>query len=225
MNIKFILLTIAAVLNIVIGLLIIKKNYKHPGNVYYGLTCLTGGLWVMSMGLLHSLQDLAVLNIILNITVIFSVLPPLFYLLFVISFPYHMYFYVKQLWFGLPPLLLIILVATGVFSVENIYLSGGRLIEEVNFTNYLFYAIYFFTYIFIGFYLLIKKYLKSEGIHKIYLQYLIFGTIITFLITTFFSIILPLVNGYFYDWYSPLFTLINFIIIGYLIFIKPKILR
>jgi hypothetical protein len=221
MDLKNLILIIVAIFNLFLGLLIISKDHKNYSHVYFGLMCVFGGLWTMFMGLLNSITDIRILETyILKFTWICSIFPPLFYILFSLNFPYNIKNQFKLLWLYLIPGLLIFLSLLNSFQVETIYFENNRLVEKTIFDNYLIYAVYFFGYLLVGFFLLSKKYFSESGINKIRIKYILASTFITFLVVTLFSIILPLVNKYFYDWFSPIFTLINFIIIGYLIFLK-----
>jgi len=221
--INIVLLIIVPFLNLVIGFWIIKMNSKLASNVFFGLLCISAAFWTLGMGLLHFLTDFYILEVyILKLTVIFSALIPMFYLMFATAYPFETKIFSRRLYLITIPLIIIILVALDYFRVENIYFEQGRLIEQVVFKNYVIFAIYFFSYLALGFYFLIKKYFTLASIYKKNVKYILFSTLITFLVVTFLSIILPLVNKYFYDWYSPIFTLINFTVIAYLIFCKPK---
>lgn len=223
MDIKNLILIIIALPNIFLGLLIIIKSPKIPGNIYFGLTCIVGGLWALLMGLLHTINDINILNTyILRSTVFFSILVPLFYFLFSINYPFRFKNQNNLLFVYLVPFILSIITLLGFFNVEEIYFENEKLIEKTNLNNFFIFAIYFFVYILIAFSLLLRKYFNLMGIHKIQIRYILISTFITFFIVILFSIILPLINRYFYDWFSPIFTLINFIFIGYLIFLKPK---
>jgi hypothetical protein len=221
MDLKNLILIIVAILNVFLGILIIAKDNKNLGNIYFSIMCFSGGLWTIFMGLLRIITDINILeSYILKLTWEFSILPPLFYLLFSLNFPYKYKNQLKLAWLYLIPITLIILNLLNIFRVESIYFENNRLVEKTIFNNYLMYAVYFFGYILAGFFILAKKYFSETGINKIRIKYILWPTLITFIIVTLFSITLPLVNKYFYDWFSPIFTLINISIIGYLIFIK-----
>jgi len=225
MIVKFVITYIIAFLNIILGVFIYTKNRKSLGNIFYCLLCVFGGLWAVSMALFLIIRDPFIINNIINRAVYFSgIFVPLFYLLFAYNFPYKLNkfsnSFIRLLY--IIPSILGIIVLIGVFKTEIIEVSGGSLVHYTIFQNYLIYTIYFFLYVLGGLAILLNKLTKDIGVYKTQILYIIFATILTFIIIGIVSFLLPLMNNYTYDWLGPIFTLIHFMVVGYLIFIKSR---
>jgi len=216
---KIIILGVVALLNLLLGFFIIKRNRLSRFNLYFGLLCISGGVWTALMVSLHLFASLTALDWILRLMVVVSTLMFLLYLLFSIEYPYP--FSLKRPWLiYIIPTVLIILEILGFFPVERISFSGGRLVEQTIFSNYIIFSGFYIGYLLLTFYILFKKFFTSSGLQRLQLKYILISSGTTFIIMTFLSVIMPLVNGYFTDWFSPIFTLINVVFISYWIYYK-----
>lgn len=218
MSYKIIILGVVALLNLLLGFSIIKRNRLSRFNLYFGLLCISGGVWTALMLTLHLLTFLVGLDWVLRLMVADSAVMFLLYLLFAIEYPYP--FPIKTKWLITLPCILIVLAISGFFPVEKLFFDGGRLVEQTILRNYIIFSCFYIVYLLLTFYILFKKFFASSGLQRMQLKYIIISSGITFIIMTFFSVIMPLVNGYFTDWFSPIFTLINFIFISYWIYFK-----
>jgi len=219
MNYKIIILFIVALLNLLLGSLLIKRNRLSRFNLYFGLLCISGGIWSALMATLHLVISPIGLDWILRLMVAISTLMFLLYLLFAIEYPYP--FSIKKRWLiFILPFALIVLAVSGFFPVEQLSFSDGRLIEQTIFSNFIIFSCFYIVYLFLTFYILFKKFFASSGLQRLQLKYILLSSGTTFIIMTFFSIIMPLTNGYFTDWFSPMFTLFNLIFISYWIYFK-----
>ena len=227
MSVKFIIAIIISLLNIFLGLIILRKNYKNPSNIYYCALCVSGGLWAIIFASYLIINSQILFDYFIRATYI-CVLVPLFYLIFVYHYPYRLWVYPEWLirLIFIIPSLLVFFIFSGILRLEEVVNIDGLLKAKTIFPNFLFFVIYFFIYIIWGIVVLFKKFKRIEGVYKINIKYLITATGLTFLLTGLINVILPLLFGtFFLDWLGPIFTLINFVIIGYLIFIRPKVLR
>ena len=216
---KIIILGVVALLNLLLGFFIIKRNRLSRFNLYFGLLCISGGVWTALMVSLHLFASLTALDWILRLMVVVSTSMFLLYLLFSIEYPYP--FSLKRPWLiYIIPTVLIILEILGFFPVERISFSGGRLVEQTIFSNYIIFSGFYIGYLLLTFYILFKKFFTSSGLQRLQLKYILISSGTTFIIMTFLSVIMPLVNGYFTDWFSPIFTLINVVFISYWIYYK-----
>jgi len=219
MSYKIIILGIVALLNLSLGFSIIKRNRLSRFNLYFGLLCIAGGVWTALMLSLHLFVSLAALDWVLRLMVVVSTLMFLLYLLFSIEYPYP--FSLKRPWLiYVIPTVLIILEILGFFPVERLSFVDGRLVEQTIFSNYIIFSGFYIGYLLLIFYILFKKFFASSGLQRLQLKYILISSGTTFIIMTFLSVIMPLVNGYFTDWFSPIFTLINFVFISYWIYLK-----
>jgi len=205
MEIKFIVTIIIALLNIFLGIFILQKNYKNPGNLNFALMCVSGGLWAMLMAFLYFIDNNQLLIYALKGTYAFAILVPLFYLLFAYHYPYRLWNY--------PPWLTKAMVAVPI-ALAVCFISG-----LLNFQDFfIMFGLYFFAYVLWGLVILFKKLRSIEGIYRINLKYLIAGTMTSFIITGAVSIILPLFGNFTYAWLGPIFILIPCVVASLLIF-------
>jgi len=227
MSIKFIIAIIIALLNIFLGLIILRKNYKNPSNIYYAGLCMSGGLWALFQSLLFIVNSQLFLDFVYKCIYIFAIFPPFFYLMFTYHHPYKLWVYpqwlIKLIYFL--PLAYFCLILFGFMDFNVVRFINGTATQNIIFNNFLFFTIYFFFYIVWGILILFKKFKNTERVHRIHIKYIIMATVITFIITGIVNVIMPLLDNFTYDWLGGFFILINFICIGYLIFIKPKVLR
>ncbi len=222
MEIKFIATIIIALLNIFLGIYIFKRNSSNPGNRNYAGLCISGGLWAIFMALLYFINNNQFAYFFLKGTYIFAILPPLFYLLFAYHYPYRLWNYppiiIKSILFL--SVILELFFVSGLLDLQSAKWVNGVLEQNVFFNDFLLFAIYFFGYVFWGLVILIKKFRRIEGVYRIRVQYLIIATILTFIIIGIISIVLPLFNNFYYDNLGPIFILLHFAVVGYLLFYK-----
>lgn len=224
MEIKFIATLIIALLNIFLGVFIYRKNRQNPGNINYAGMCVSGGLWALSMAALLLVSSQGQLDIVAKLTYIFGMLPPLFYVMFAYHYPYRLWVYPKfliRLIYTIA-LALILFSSLGTINFEISVFNNGVYTQQSVWPGFLIFAIYFFAYIIWGLFILFKKFHRIEGIYRINIKYLIAATFSTFIITGTTSVILPLLWTFAFDWLGPIFTLVHFTIVGYLIFIKSR---
>lgn len=226
MSIKFIILLIASILNAVIGILVIKKNYKNVSNVYYGCLCISTSVWALGMSLIHLSTSIFFLNnIVVRLIYIPAFLIPLFYFLFAYQFSYikpsYLDKYLKII--ILIPVILVILVCVGVLKVESFRFINDSLSEISLFPDYIILIIYYCLYIITSLVILFNKYSQSTGIVRAQLKYIILATLTTLVFSFIVCLFFPLFNNFAYDWLGPIITLINVFIIAYYTFYKsPK---
>jgi hypothetical protein len=223
---KIILLFIASLLNLVLGLFIIFKNYKNKINLYYGLLALGTFLWSLGMSLIHItfFNEWALNELIIRLIYIPAFLIPLFYFLFVLHFPYKTKLFFQNLVkpFIFISVVLTFLVILGILKPELLKLDNNIISQTSASPDYLILMIYYFVYILTSIIILFKKYFESAGVIKNQLGYVIIATLLSFILILVVSIVLPILNNFKFDWLGPLFTLINFFIIGYFV-IKSEI--
>jgi len=225
MIIKFVVIFISGLVNIILGFFIFKKNSKNPINFWYFILCLTGGGWGIVKAVQLSWMNIFwVEHLIIKLTFIFGILAPLSYLLLAYNFPYKLKAYGKKIIFLVYffPWLLVFLVMTGALKKENDFIFNNVLYREINLFDFSIFAIYYFVYVFLGFFILLKKYLSANNIYRPQIKYLMIATVGTFLTTGFVSVILLLFNNFAYDWLGAIFLLIHFGVAAYLIFYKPS---
>ena len=221
MGIQNIIILIISLLTILLGFLILRKNYKNPSNVWYFLMCFFGGSWGVMKAIELSLMNVYWHDLVFRFVMLFGTLAPLAYFMLA----YHFVYKIR----GLPKILLYFIFLIGlILSVLNLARTlrhvEATIIDGVLYSDFLIFAVYFFIYIFLGLIILFKKYSASEGVSKGQIRYLMVGTTLTFLTTGIVSVIFLLFNNFTYDWLGAIFLSIHLLVIGYFIFIKPRII-
>jgi hypothetical protein len=226
MNTLNIIILLASVSTIFIGFLVLIRSYKNPSNLWYFIMCFFGGLWGLMKVVQFSVMDVYWHDLLISrLVMFFGALAPISFVMMTHYFGYkldkpsrkNIYFIVFIAG------IVAILNLLGILRHADISIVDDNLHREIIFGDFLIFALYYFIYIFFGFYILLKKYFTSEGVTKIQIKYLIYGTVGNFLTTGVVSIILLLFNNFSYDFLGPIFLLVNFFFIGYLVFIKPKL--
>jgi len=97
-----------------------------------------------------------------------------------------------------------------------------RNMEVTQMANYSIFSAVFGLLVLLSFVQLIVKYRKAEGYNKRLIKYVIWGTALTFVLATITNLIPSFWNTFGTYWMGPLFSLINFSVIAYLVFYKPS---
>ena len=160
MDIKFYLTIVIALLNIFLGLFILRKNPKNPSNYNYAGLCISAGLWAISIALIFVAKDVYTFELLIKVNYFFGILAPLFYVVFAYNFPYRKKLYPKMtpyLIYGIP-VIQIILVLSNVLKMEIVVDNGNMIFSSVIFNDFLIFTVYFFAYVILGFFILLNKY-------------------------------------------------------------------
>lgn len=219
---KAIITLIVALLNIIIGIIIFRKNPKNKSNIYYAALSISAGLWSLSMAALaYSNRTWEAAN---EWAYIFGILPPLFYLLFACHYPYQLSerpkFLLPLIYFV--PVVLLLSGIFGIIDFISVTVVDGVYVEKAIWPGSLIFTVYFFIYILLALIVLFKTAGKVEGIYKSNIKYIIILTLSNFIITGTVSVFLPMINIAAYDWLGPISTLINVIFIGHLLFFRNR---
>jgi len=118
------------------------------------------------------------------------------------------------------PLIVEVLFLSNILNLQDAFIQNGVLQQVVHFKDFLIFSIYFFSYILWGLIILIIKIRRDPGFYRGRIGYLMGATISTFIITGIINVILPLLGEWSYDSLGPLFILLHFIVVGYLLFYK-----
>ena len=150
-----------------------------------------------------------------------AVIPPIF-LFFSNYYLYPRYLITEYkfiLWI-MPFLCITVVIFHPTFFIEQAVQYDWGIDASVKFLGHLFYVIYFLIYLFIAYGILFEKLKKSEGINRGLVKIVIIGTIISYLVGIFFDLALPILGNYHYIYLGPYFTLVTFLFLVYLLFIK-----
>jgi len=223
MDIKNIILIIVAALNFLLGFYILFKNVKNKVNLYFGLTIVCTGLWTLAIAIFYSIENVTFLYLWAKVFYSSGALIIFFFLLFSINFPFSLRVNsLSKLLFALPLLVVLFSVLYPKLLIKDIFFETPdfHYILEDLFWQMTFF-IYFLVYLGISYYFLMKKFVKSEGLIKSQLKFVLLIMPFAFLSGIIFDIILPLYRIYYLDWLGPIFSLIVLSGISYLLFFKP----
>lgn len=196
MIIHGIILLIVAVLELWLGLYILFRSPRDPINKSFIL--LTGAilLWVISNALIAFISNLVIVELLFRLAYVGGVFIGLFFLLFTAYFPYRTFQVPKRTMFfiALPSLAL-----SFVLLFSDSIMSGLTVVRGVNVAKleplFVLYLIYFLVYFIWTFLILYKKFIRSDGIHRWQLKYVLLSTTIPFAISLVTDVILPWISG------------------------------
>jgi N-terminal 7TM region of histidine kinase len=216
MWIKFSILMFVALINIILGFLIIFKNKNNDkSKLYFSLMCFSAGLWSLVSALIQIISNVPYYIWVDRFIYVFTSFSVLSFLFFSYEFPYRIKRILSLLkyFFIIITFLMILLVLSNKF-ILGVYYYNGSLYQLENKGLNLIYGLYFIILLTYSYYLLFYKYFKSQGINKSVLKYLIHSTLIPFILSVLFAWYLPYIGKHYLYWIGPVFT----IIMNYLIF-------
>jgi len=220
MDTQNILLLIITGINFVLAATIYFRNYRGHVNIAFGLTIFAAATWTFEIYMFRSVTDLNQAIIWAKAFYLTANLIALFFLFFAISFPYPIFTSLtKRLLIIFPTIIIVVLVFIPHVIVEDVVIQTWGKEVRLN-SGYFIYIAYFISYVIWAYSILLKKFLKSEGIIRDQLKYTIFGTIIGFIFGTIFDLLLPLFGNYKLISIGPYFTVFASFFIYYFVFFK-----
>ena len=216
---KFGILVFISLLNIILGLLIFKKNSaKQKFLNYFGLMCVITGIWTISIGASLLIKNVNIYKHLVKLFYISATCIFIFFTLFAEEFIYKIYKkntyrYLMLIIF----LIFLILIMSNQFCVDT-YTDKYGLHEIENKTIHLLYGVYIIMLSFYSYYILFLKFISSNGINKNILKFIITGTMFPLVIGIYFDWYLPQIGKHYLDWIGPIFTAIMNLSITYLLF-------
>lgn len=218
---KFGVLLISGLINLVIGIIIFSKyKMREKSTRYFGLLCISALLWSINICLILVIKNNNIYKILGNLTYTTGTLILINFFMFSIHFLYTTK--IKSLM--LFKILLLILSAITFYilfsntMVSKIYIENNQISYIPNTILHLTYGILFSVILLYTYYILIKKYISSQGINKKRISIVIFGTAISFILGFYFDWYLIHINIFQFFWLGPIFTLIMNLSIAYLLF-------
>lgn len=220
---KFGILLLICMLNLILGIFIIKKNKTKQESIkYFLLLCFSAFCWSLNIGLIAIVtQDLSY-RIIANFTYFTGNMILISFFMFSKTFPYYIKNRLQQI-FNFLLLLLSTLTIYILFSnkmVENIYIKSNQISYSPNQNLHLAYGILYLVILIYSYHNLLKKYISSSGINKERILIVIVGTITSFIFAIYFDWYLIHINQFNFFWIGPIFILIMNFSIAYLLFKK-----
>ncbi len=220
MDVKSFILVVAFLANIFLGLaLLVKgKKSKNRASFIYGITAWAVALWTLSMIIYRlSGENLSVFWCkVLYVSAIF--IPPIF-LYFTFNYLGKKISFLKRLiLIVLPTLTIIYLTIKGDYIIKDVIIRYGKEKEIVFGKFYLLYAFYISIYFLWPLLNLFFRYKKAEGISRVQLRYMFYGTFVSILFGCLFNLILPWLGDFRFNWLGQIATLIMVFSISYAIF-------
>lgn len=210
-------------LNVGMALLIWLRNPRNKINISFGVTVLMLAGWIFGVAMFREATtefSAWLWTWMQNGMGSFLVVP---FFLFSLYFPYQS-FILKKWHIALIVLSLIVVtyvVITPGAWVAKINLKPHANDYVLNMIGLAYFNLHFFFYLIFTFYILIRKYVVSEGVFKNQLWYLLWGTGIMAFFGSIFSSIYPLVTQTLGPyWIAPYFSLPMIIVLSHLIFKK-----
>ena len=212
---------LVALINIVLGLIILLKNKsKNKASLYFSLMCFSAGLWTISLSLMLLDVSKSLYIFFVKGNYLFSTGIFVSFLFFCIEFSYK----VKKILLAKYLTILLIIFTLYIFLTnslfQNIYYNDGKWSYDSNIFIHLTYGIIFAIMLIYSYYLLFCKYKNSQGVNRNSLLFVIIGTFISFLAGIYFDWIVLYVNQYYLFWLGPIFSLFMTFSIAYLLFKK-----
>lgn len=209
-------LFLVSVLNAILALVILSRNFRSQVNVYFSLYIFGIVFWALGLGMYYITSSyegtLFWVQVYYNAANVIGFA----FLMFAMAFPKGKLSMQHMLYVVLPTATLFTLIfAQPSFMYQDIVISADYKEVIFNPVGYAFYSLYFLVYYGLGFYLLIKKYKNMYGVYKIQLAYILIGNVIGGIFGVVFNLILPWFGNYQLIWVGPQFTIINVLIMSY----------
>lgn len=220
MWIKFSLLLIISIYSLVLGLYISRRNIAKELSIkYFGLMCFSAFVWIFCMSISQISKNPQLTIILAKLFYIAATLIFIFFTYFAIHFLYTIKNY-RAIRTLINTSVSIISILIFFFLIIGYKTEGSMIIEIENKTIHLIYGIYIISILIISYYILFKKFITSSGINKSRIKHLIIFTLFPFLFGVFFDWYIPFINKHYLDWIGPVFAIIMYSAIIYLLFKK-----
>lgn len=205
----YILLAIS-IPNFILGTFILLRNLKDKANVFFAMFALSVGLWSLGLaGFIFSDSSRIALWWAREYYTA-AALIAIAFLCFTLSFTKKIQkiSHLKAYIWLLPVFFIftIILFDTKLLMSGIIYHYWGKEVV-LNPIGYSLYSFYFIIYVLAGFIVLVKSWVKTTGVERLYLRYITTGLVIAFSLGATFNLFYPAFGNYRYIWVGPLFTL------------------
>ena len=198
----------------ILGLVVFLNNRHSATNQAFLLFTLLTILWSVVNYLSYQFNVADLVIWILRLAIFFAVWHAFSFFVFCYAYPRDELTFPKWFWFIVIPATVVTSILTLtplVFSGIEEFYPTGQVSKVKNGPAIPLFGISSVGFIFAGIYLLFKKMTRSQGIEKVQLKLIIFGTIITFILILVFNFIFP-----------ALFNIAQFVSLG-AVFLLPFI--
>jgi len=208
-EIRSALLIFTFLANFILATIVLFKNYKNKVNIYFSVFVYALAGWAISHAFLILTTDLIRGLFYIKFAYISAWFIAVFFLLFVIYFPYQPISITKlqkSIFAIISMVILLIIIWPNTLLVEVVRENGVKdiIFNKIGQTIFTIYYLLIFALIF---YFQILKYVTSRGILKIQVSYVLIGTGIAAIFGLVLSLILPQFGNNQYISMGPYFTL------------------
>ncbi|MCX6745950.1 MAG: ATP-binding protein [Candidatus Parcubacteria bacterium] len=172
----------------ILAFLSLKSNINSVSNRNFAYLIITGGFWILFNFLENEIHDLFIARNFLTLDFIFAALMVYFFLIFALYFTDSKLIVYKSI-FIIYTLFVILSVFLN-FVIVNIRFENQTIVFDQGFLYY-FYAIQPFLFVIVSLKVFISKYLKSFGLYRLQLTYIILGLTLAALLGLVSNLILP----------------------------------
>lgn len=209
-------LMIAGLVNLAMGIFVLKRGWRSKINLYFASLVFFNFLWSFFMIGAFSTNNLSLVNFFDKTTNLFGVgiMLSLFY--FTLYFPYQTdkisSLKTKLIWFF--SIVISLMIYTKWFVINTIWIEKPfNYISYYNKYGYFIYAVYFFVLACWSIYFLFKKYRQAEGVAKLQLKRLILSITVGLICGAYFNLLLNYFGVFTLGWFGPVFTLFMNIVV------------
>ena len=210
-------LFVAAAFNLTLSSVIVFHNPKSRINIAYALAALAAALWAAAIALFRLAEFPSGLGLVRFYYVVAGLIA-VFFLEFALVFPdesrnrsprWSVALYV-------PITLFTVLLFGDSFISAYVARPEGK--DIVLGSAYPFYVVYFLGYVGAAFWILVRRFLRADGMARAQLKLVLIGVGIAMFLGMWFNLLLPLLGDYRYIWVGPPFTMVMVGFIAYAIF-------
>ena len=227
-NLNFILLVLASMAISVLGLLVYFSNKKSVTNKVFLLFCIVGILYAVINHASYTVSSKELVLWFLRLVLFSSLWYSFFLLQLFYVFPKEEFSFSKKFKFILIPIVALVSVSTltpFVFTNIEKLAPAGEVTNPERGPGIVVYAILTFYLVAYGMYVLFDKTRNAQGLEKMQLKLVLFGSIVTYSMFILFNMILPVAfNNLKFIPFAPFFF-IPFIFLTYYSIVKYRLLN
>ena len=212
-----ILLIIAALAAFILGIFIFVKKKTDETAYSFSIACICVGFWSLGIAFFRMTNDLGVAYF-WNQEFIFTVgIIPIAFVQFAHAFINRPLSLRKKIILYIPATFILYSVLTPNVMIKEIVIKDwGK--ESILGYAYPVYGLYITLYMGYAFLRLFHKFLKSQGLYRMRIKYVIYGTLPSTVLGSYFNLYLILLGNYRYIWVGPYCSFILVGVIAYAIY-------
>jgi signal transduction histidine kinase len=213
-NIETISLAISGLINLVLLVVISKRDNKNKNTLYFIFFSLSVFLWVVT-GLIFEISTQSTDILIAKLIYLSAIFIPLFLLLFIKSFPSEnrvKILNLKNLF--IPAIIIAFFTSYSNLVIDDVYFDNG--VKIISFGKmYIYYFVYILAYFIWGLVIMFTKYTKSVGVQKSQLEVVFISILVSSGVGVTTNLILPTFKNFNFFWIGPFFSIYMVATIGY----------